>query len=151
MALSPDGTCLASSSSSYNNTVQLWDTASGLAVGEPLCGHSNSVNSVAFSPDGTRLASGSHDNTVRLWDTVSGRTAGELLRCHTYSVNSVAFSPDGTSLASGSYAKTVRLWDGSTQVSTHLVDRISSNQKDRILPLMGAFVILPFWKKIFEI
>ena len=40
---------------------------------QPLTGHTGAVSSVAFSPDGTRLASGSADNTVRLWDAATGQ------------------------------------------------------------------------------
>jgi len=76
-----------------------------------MVGHTNSVKSVVFSPDGTRLASCSHDSTVRLWDAHTGGAIGDPMVGHTNWVNSVVFSPDGIRLASCSYDNTVRLWD----------------------------------------
>ena len=82
-----------------------------------LFGSRPSVNSVAFSPDGWRLATGADDGTVRLWDPATG----EHLRTLTWrrfgsrrDVNSVAFSPDGRRLATGARDGTVRLWDPAT-------------------------------------
>jgi WD40 repeat protein len=78
-----------------------------------LTGHNGDVNSVAFSPDGTTLASGSRDFAIGLWRVSTGRLL-RFLTGHTGYVNSVAFSPDGTTLASGSDDKTIRLWNVET-------------------------------------
>ncbi|KAL8364758.1 hypothetical protein RB595_003843 [Gaeumannomyces hyphopodioides] len=80
---------------------------------QTLEGHSDSVNSIAFSPDGQRLASASGDNTVKLWDAATGACL-QTLEGHSDSVNSIAFSPDGQRLASASSDKTVKLWDAAT-------------------------------------
>jgi WD40 repeat protein len=97
-------------SGSDDGTVRLWDTVTGQPVGQPLTGHTGTVTSVVFSPEGTRLVSGSHDKTVRLWDATTGQPIGQPLTGHTDKVNSIAYSPEGTRLATGSDDKTVRLW-----------------------------------------
>jgi hypothetical protein len=72
-------------------------------------GHGSHVNSVAFSPNGTLLATGSDDTTIKLWRVSDGAFV-RTLAGHTSSVNSIAFSPDGTLLVLGSSDRTVRLW-----------------------------------------
>jgi WD40 repeat protein len=79
-----------------------------------LRGHSDAVSGLAYSPDGTRLASASWDDTVRVWDVFTGQEALPPLRGHTADVCAVAYSPDGRKLASASYDLTVRVWDAVT-------------------------------------
>jgi WD40 repeat protein len=72
-------------------------------------GHASDVTSVAFSPDGSLIASGSGDATIKLWRVSDGALV-RTLTGHTDSVNSVAFSPDGSLIASGSDDRTIKLW-----------------------------------------
>jgi WD40 repeat protein len=76
-------------------------------------GHTDDVNAVAWSPDGTRIASGSEDQTVQVWDATTG---GNVLYSHHPfdEVHNVAWSPDGTRIASaGSYWE-VWVWNATT-------------------------------------
>ena len=92
--------------------LRFWDTATGQPIGQPLTGHTEVwCLSVAFSPDGHRLATASNDKTVRLWNADTGQPLGDPLTGHTAPVYSVAFSPDGERIASGSWDDTLRMWD----------------------------------------
>jgi eukaryotic-like serine/threonine-protein kinase len=82
-----------------------------------LKGHTGPVKSVAFSPDGKRLASASDDHAVKVWDAGTGKET-LALNGHTQWVYSVAFSPDGKRLASASYDRTLKVWDAATGQET---------------------------------
>lgn len=75
-----------------------------------LSGHTDSITSVAYAPDGKLLASASADNTIRVWD-VAAKKEKWILKGHAQRITAVNFRPDGAVLASNSYDQSVKLWD----------------------------------------
>lgn len=84
-----------------------------------LSGHTNEVYALAFSPDGTLLASGSQDGTVRLWDVATSKQR-VILRMsaqekrHAYTIYGLALSPDGKTIVSGGNEAVIRIWEVAT-------------------------------------
>jgi WD40 repeat protein len=70
--------------------------------------------SIAFSPDGQRIASGSEDQTIKLWDIGTGQCLHTLSELTDWAY-SVAFSPDGQRIASGSRDGTIEFWEVETR------------------------------------
>src|SRR5262245_3955294 len=73
----------------------------GFTLRHVLRGHTERIGRIAWSPDGSYLASPSADGTIRIWDARSGTCVRTLQRL-TSTVYSVAWSPDGQHLASAS-------------------------------------------------
>ena len=119
-AFSPDGKYLAAGSiSNQSGIVSLWEANMELwkANIEPLVyaniGHTQAINSLAFSPDGQYLASGSGDNTVRIWNTGTGQVV-DTLQGYTGSAYSAVYSPpDGKYIALG-VNQDIWVWQTST-------------------------------------
>ncbi|CAK91396.1 unnamed protein product (macronuclear) [Paramecium tetraurelia] len=95
-----------------DNSIRLWDVKTAQQYLQ-LDGHTAQIQSVCFSSDNTKLASGSDDNSICLWDVKTGQKYHQL-DGHTGYVNAVCFSPDCTTLASGSFDYSIRFWDVKT-------------------------------------
>ena len=118
-AFSPDGRLLATGGGALDNRpgaqgeVKLWDVAKQSVIAT-LEGHTRGVLAIAFTPDGTRLATGGLDETIRVWDVQTGQprlTLGGLGNC----AEALAFSRDGRMLAwSGRSDGLVSLHDTTT-------------------------------------
>jgi WD40 repeat protein len=116
VAFSPDSKELATvtdtalSGSSDVSTVQLWNVAGRPQLDDTLASGISRVVSMAFSPDGTILATGSFDGTVRLWDVQTGQQIGSTLTDGTGNqVRAMAFSNGGATLEV--YGEAAELWN----------------------------------------
>jgi WD40 repeat protein len=115
-----------------------------------LTGHSDVVHSVAYSPDGKRLASASMDGTVKVWDVNSKQILLDLSGAG--AVYSVAFRPNGESLASGSLDGKVKIWNArsgrllNTLVGhTGAVYRVVFSPNGKLLVSVGADTRVRLW------
>ena len=119
VAFSPVNNQLVASAGE-NNTIKLWNLRNGNA--RTLKGHTDVINSVAFSPNGRLLASVSDDRTIKLWNVHNQQNVATLREGTQF--RSVAFSPDGQLLATGGWMH-VKLWDVGrrAEIATLLHDR----------------------------
>ena len=92
--------------------VLAWGQAADANLEPIILQHDDSVVDIAFSPDGTRLATASRDTTAKLWDGQTGEPIATMK--HSGDVNTVVFSPDGMRIATASDDNTAQLWDGNT-------------------------------------
>ena len=116
IALRPDGGRITAghlASGSYDGTITIWESI--LLLGETrklhtLSGHTDKIVSLAWSPNGTILASvQSVNGNIRLWNADNGENFAILQG--TSIVDSLSFSPDGRTLASGGISGTVTIWE----------------------------------------
>ena len=108
VAISPDRRYAALGMDS--GAILIVDMTTGLVSGPNFKGHAGPVRSLAFSPDGEKLASGGSDKNVMLWNVRTGASLGACAE-HKGAVFGVTISPDGKTLASGCGAETIKLWN----------------------------------------
>ena len=89
-------------------SAQVWEAATGKAVGEPFR-HQANVNSAVFSPDGWRVVTASDDGTAQVLEA-AGKAVSEPLR-HQGGVKSAVFSRDGRQVVTASSDGTARVWE----------------------------------------
>ena len=124
VAFSPDGRSVASGSvalgtdplkpKELRGVVKIWNPENG-SEEVTFAGQVGVVLSIAYSPDGKRIASSSinDDHSFVVWDTKTGGVLG-VIRGHTSHVQKLRYSPDGKFIAAGDNGGTLRLWDAAT-------------------------------------
>ena len=118
VVISLDGSRIVSAS--HDNSVRVWDAASGQCL-RVLLGHKNSVTNVAVSQNGKYIVSGSIDKTVILWDTYTGELVKSFTG-HDECVNSVSIDKDSKLIASASEDRTIKIWDIATGSCVRSID-----------------------------
>jgi WD40 repeat protein len=110
VAFDPSGRTLAAAH--FNGTVAMWDPANGRLLRELRASETHTVESIAFSPDGSILASTVPvAEEMILWDPATGQRIGRPLKGEGNTVWGASFSPDGRVIAAGSGTGDVLLWD----------------------------------------
>src|SRR2546421_4772550 len=160
---SPKGGHIASSGTGKNVHVWQADSGGSLFIYKNHFGFFSYVFAIAWSPDGTRMASACNtttiDNTIHIWDIRTGKT---LLRCDphfgltlSFSVLAVAWSPDGTRIAASCGDKTIRVWNTATgqhlatyKVHTDMVSDLAWSPDSRFLATANPDATAHIWDTI---
>lgn len=122
VAVSPVGDLVAMGGYTLDDAIYLVSLATG-RLERTLRGHRNVTLSLAFSPDGTLLASANADQSARLWNVKTGQCE-HVLEGHTHRVRDVCFAAHGRQVATASYDGTVRVWETATG---QLIAKLSGN------------------------
>ncbi len=147
VTFSPDGSLLAIGAG--NGVIRIWGVASGRE--EKSLPDMAPATSLAFSPNGKRLASSFLGVPVKFWDTQTWREVGSITPPVAESTHAIVFSSDGKYLAGGNDDTTARIWDAKTGKDIHVLKRhwgnvnaVAFSPDSKILATGGDFSI-NFW------
>lgn len=103
-----------------------------------LDGHSESIASVVYSPDGRRILTASNDKTARIWDSETGKAIATLAG-HATSLSDAEFSPDGRLIVTVSGDATARIWDAASGRLISLLEQACGARSDFCNVFAAAF------------
>ena len=92
-------------------------------LAKEIFAHSNSVFSLAYSPDGSELLSAGRDAHLKVHNAQNGYTAKESIVAHMYAINHLTYSPNGLFYATASMDKSIKLWDAKTHKLLKVIDK----------------------------
>ncbi|MFD7078255.1 trypsin-like peptidase domain-containing protein [Nocardioides sp. NPDC059952] len=145
-AYSPDGKLFAVPLST--DAVEVRRAGNGKLVDTIRSGH-GSVTSVAFSNDGTVLATGGADRNLRLWKVSSRKQIGSTLSGHDGAISRMAFLPDGDTLVSVSQSDdSVRLWSLSAHRSVAAVPTLGNLNDLAVQPETGLVAVTGVYSQV---
>lgn len=137
VAISPDGQRVATGEGHGHGNrddlgmVRVWDAQTGERVGEPSTHHSQSVRSVAFSPNGDWVVSGGYDGSVRVWSAVSGRQLGDPIPTDGRAAAiGAAFAEDGRRILFGTDSGAIQSRPGPDRLPEQLCAKLWNNMSE---------------------
>lgn len=105
-----------------DSMVRIFDLKT-LALKQTIPAHTNSVFTVAFSPDFRYLVTAGRDAHLKIWSVADGYSLQQDIVAHMFAINHIAFSPDGRWFATASMDKSIKVWDATTYRLLKVVDR----------------------------
>ena len=122
-----------------NKGLRIYDVTKG-STSLDLQGQANPSAAVAFSPDGTRLATVS-GKSARVWNVATGLPVGEELNDHTGEIKSVAFSPDGRLIVTTAADATARVWDISRSRTISILTDADEGMDFAVFPSGSKYIL----------
>jgi WD40 repeat protein len=120
LALNEERNELAAGYSDHSICIFEADT---LKLKKQIDAHTNSVFTVAYTPDGKFLLSAGRDAHLRIWNVEKNYEEHEAIIAHLFTINHITFSPDGKYFATCSLDKSVKIWDTATFKLLKVIDK----------------------------
>ena len=144
-----DGRFVCSASTGFDNSVRVWDLASGECL-RVLEGHPGFVNCLSVTPDGRLAVLGSNDGTLCVWDLESGKCT-RAIEAHTCEVTALSITPDGRISVSGSEDETVRVWDLESGECLRVLEGHSHRVEGLALTPDGRLAVSASWDNMLRV